>query len=334
MVIVPTEFPMLEALASIEIDILAIPADGIVEETLAKVEADAFDEDVEVVQVVVQEVASSGINVPVDEVTIPRDKDSIAAEEPVPAVEPVLVEEHITFEESASVEECAPFEEFVSVAEELIAVEESVPVENPSFIEGPISVEEPTFIEPGSAKEASPAEELALIEESTPVEESAPAEESSLIEEPTPVEEYTPAEELASTEDLAPVEEPIPVDEIAQVVETSEPEAHVEESNTKEQAIELTTEEEVQSLGVESFDSALPENPGIVTQKFLWKHGGHHIKVTGMFDNWQGTMVLSWDGEVFSGTVDLDRTRANQFKFIVDGSWICSPDYATEYDGN
>ncbi|KAK3806739.1 MAG: hypothetical protein J3Q66DRAFT_358348 [Benniella sp.] len=109
-----------------------------------------------------------------------------------------------------------------------------------------------------------------------------------------------------------------------------------EEFKIKEPVAELTIEEEVQSLAIEMADTVSTQSlkPGVVSQKIHWRHGGHHINLTGTFDNWTQTVTLVWDGDSFSGVVDLDRTQPNQFKFVVDGSWMCSSDYATEHDGH
>ncbi|GJJ74989.1 hypothetical protein EMPS_07347 [Entomortierella parvispora] len=82
-------------------------------------------------------------------------------------------------------------------------------------------------------------------------------------------------------------------------------------------------------------DSQNGRKAGVISQKFHWKHGGETVKVTGTFDNWQETVYLKkvpGTRDEFAAIVDLDRTAYIQFKFVVDGVWRCSTEFATEYD--
>ncbi|KAF9427847.1 hypothetical protein BGZ76_002155, partial [Entomortierella beljakovae] len=70
-------------------------------------------------------------------------------------------------------------------------------------------------------------------------------------------------------------------------------------------------------------------------QKFEWKQGGSIVFVTGTFDNWEKTTVLSRSRNSqggFETTLNLPRTQKILFKFIVDDNWVCSDEYATERD--
>lgn len=68
---------------------------------------------------------------------------------------------------------------------------------------------------------------------------------------------------------------------------------------------------------------------------FIWRYGGQQVYLTGEWDDWTGnTMCMQYDTEyeVFRAVVLLDSSVDWQFKFIVDGTWRCSLDYATITD--
>ncbi|KAF9567709.1 hypothetical protein EC968_003168 [Mortierella alpina] len=107
-------------------------------------------------------------------------------------------------------------------------------------------------------------------------------------------------------------------------------------SKTKEEMLQSAPEEPVLSP-VSSHASSHSRKSGIFPQKFHWKHGGEIVKVTGTFDDWKETVHLRKvpsTRDEFAAIVDLDRTKHIQFKFVVDGVWRCSTEFATEYDCN
>ncbi|CAO3566493.1 unnamed protein product [Mortierella alpina] len=70
-----------------------------------------------------------------------------------------------------------------------------------------------------------------------------------------------------------------------------------------------------------------------VPHRFQWTQGGTNVVVTGTFDDWQQSIKLKRTrGEHFEATVDLDRSKTILFKFVVDGHWRCSDEFATEAD--
>ncbi|KAF8972882.1 hypothetical protein BGZ46_009980 [Entomortierella lignicola] len=68
---------------------------------------------------------------------------------------------------------------------------------------------------------------------------------------------------------------------------------------------------------------------------FQWRHGGSVVMVTGTFDNWEKSIILSRSADNqdnFEVSINVPRSQIVLFKFIVDGVWMCSDNYATEYD--
>ncbi|KAF9199167.1 hypothetical protein BGZ49_010756 [Haplosporangium sp. Z 27] len=77
--------------------------------------------------------------------------------------------------------------------------------------------------------------------------------------------------------------------------------------------------------------------PGITNYscKFQWRHGGSVVMVTGTFDNWEKSIILSRSADNqdnFEVSINVPRSQIVLFKFIVDGVWMCSDSYVTEYD--
>ncbi|KAF9276421.1 hypothetical protein BGZ68_010026 [Mortierella alpina] len=70
-----------------------------------------------------------------------------------------------------------------------------------------------------------------------------------------------------------------------------------------------------------------------VPHRFQWGKGGENVIVTGTFDDWQQSIKLKRTfGDHFEAIVDLDRSKKILFKFVVDGHWQCSDEFATESD--
>ncbi|KAF9961809.1 hypothetical protein BGZ72_001725 [Mortierella alpina] len=73
--------------------------------------------------------------------------------------------------------------------------------------------------------------------------------------------------------------------------------------------------------------------PGYMPHRFQWSQGGENVIVTGTFDDWQQSITLKRTlGGHFEAIVDLDRSKKILFKFVVDGHWHCSDEFATESD--
>lgn len=72
----------------------------------------------------------------------------------------------------------------------------------------------------------------------------------------------------------------------------------------------------------------------LIPFKFEWKGNGKSVLLAGSFlDNWDSfkVMVKNNENEVFEKVVYLPKTK-HEFKFIVDGNWICSGQYPTLTD--
>ena len=73
---------------------------------------------------------------------------------------------------------------------------------------------------------------------------------------------------------------------------------------------------------------------------FSWRHGApKRVLLTGSFSDWSDSEgkahEMRWDEatRTFVASVPLDPSKEWQFKFVVDGQWRCSMDYATVPDG-
>lgn len=68
---------------------------------------------------------------------------------------------------------------------------------------------------------------------------------------------------------------------------------------------------------------------------FEWKEGGTDVKISGSFlDDWKG-VPIEMRKNVFTGYFECQiylEKRPHQFKFIVDGKWICSNFYGKKTD--
>ncbi|KAF9932763.1 hypothetical protein BGZ67_004580 [Mortierella alpina] len=70
-----------------------------------------------------------------------------------------------------------------------------------------------------------------------------------------------------------------------------------------------------------------------VPHRFQWRQGGTNVMVTGTFDDWQQSIKLKPTlGDHLEAIVNLDRSKKILFKFVVDGHWHCSDEFATESD--
>ena len=62
---------------------------------------------------------------------------------------------------------------------------------------------------------------------------------------------------------------------------------------------------------------------------FEWKEGGNDVKITGSFlENWtrQEKMKFNEEKNLYEITFDLPK-GSHQFKFIINGNWLCSKEY-------
>lgn len=64
-----------------------------------------------------------------------------------------------------------------------------------------------------------------------------------------------------------------------------------------------------------------------VANTIVWRFGGSEVILTGEFDNWSASKKM-----VKKGTDFVAPQVLGEFKFIVDGIWRCSLDYATVFD--
>ncbi|KAG0272898.1 hypothetical protein BGZ95_011303 [Linnemannia exigua] len=82
-------------------------------------------------------------------------------------------------------------------------------------------------------------------------------------------------------------------------------------------------------------DRPKPPRRAYVAHTFRWRNGGGVVKVTGSFNNWEESIVLKkvpYFKDQSEIIIDLDRTQKTLFKFIVDGQWMCTDEFPTEYD--
>ena len=69
---------------------------------------------------------------------------------------------------------------------------------------------------------------------------------------------------------------------------------------------------------------------------FLWKGKGKNVQLSGDFsDNWKTKVNMEKNNKTgfFEVMLPLERKKYN-FKFIIDGEWVCSDLYKTNYDGH
>lgn len=79
--------------------------------------------------------------------------------------------------------------------------------------------------------------------------------------------------------------------------------------------------------------AASPSAPNAIPHEFVWRSGGSKVCLTGSFDNWtQGILMTKDQSGTFRATVLLDPHLKWYFKFVVDGIWRCSLDFASEAD--
>lgn len=70
--------------------------------------------------------------------------------------------------------------------------------------------------------------------------------------------------------------------------------------------------------------------------KFEWKEGGNDVKISGSFlENWnkEEEMIFNNDTKVYEITLNVPK-GLSQFKFIVNGKWVCSSHYKVVNDNN
>ena len=73
-----------------------------------------------------------------------------------------------------------------------------------------------------------------------------------------------------------------------------------------------------------------------ISYKFEWKEGGEEVQISGNFlNNWKIRKNMKKNMKTGFFEIILYVPKAvNQFKFIVDKKWICSPNYETINDKN
>ena len=70
-----------------------------------------------------------------------------------------------------------------------------------------------------------------------------------------------------------------------------------------------------------------------VPYKFEWKGEGKEILLTGDFNDWKGKIFMKKNERTgyYETILPLEKKKYN-FKFIIDGNWVCSSQYPTNYD--
>lgn len=102
------------------------------------------------------------------------------------------------------------------------------------------------------------------------------------------------------------------------------------DSHRKPARIEESEESEEGSKMAEEAEVTLQKIP----TPFSWRFGGNMLYVTGSFSNWKQWFMLNKlpNGE-FHLVLDLPK-GVYQYKFIVDGNWVCSQDFPQTDDGS
>ena len=69
--------------------------------------------------------------------------------------------------------------------------------------------------------------------------------------------------------------------------------------------------------------------------KFEWKGEGKEVLLTGDFIDWKGKIVMKKNEKTghYETILPLERKKYN-FKFVIDGNWVCSSQYPTNNDGH
>lgn len=76
-------------------------------------------------------------------------------------------------------------------------------------------------------------------------------------------------------------------------------------------------------------------NKSLVTpHEFVWKKGGNKVCLTGSFDGWNQSVLMTRDQNgSYRAIINLREGEKQLFKFVVDGVWRCSLDFPCETDG-
>ena len=72
---------------------------------------------------------------------------------------------------------------------------------------------------------------------------------------------------------------------------------------------------------------------GSLPFKFEWKGEGKEVLLTGDFNDWKGKIIMKKNDITgfYETVLPLERKKYN-FKFVIDGNWVCSSQYPTNYD--
>ncbi|PJF19819.1 Carbohydrate-binding module family 48 protein [Paramicrosporidium saccamoebae] len=105
-------------------------------------------------------------------------------------------------------------------------------------------------------------------------------------------------------------------------------------SRTRTPPAPLHTDKMAAVLPTPPAPSIAPNSMRNVTpHEFIWKYGGNKVILTGTFDEWSQSILMTKDHTgVFRSTVNLDAGQTWYFKFVVDGVWRCSLDFCSETD--
>ena len=83
-----------------------------------------------------------------------------------------------------------------------------------------------------------------------------------------------------------------------------------------------------------TFNSNKENKTNFIYYNFLWKGKGKNVLLSGDFsDNWKTRIHMKKNKETgfYEVMLPLERKKYN-FKFIVDGEWVCNDLYQTNYD--
>ncbi|KAI8388834.1 immunoglobulin E-set [Radiomyces spectabilis] len=83
-------------------------------------------------------------------------------------------------------------------------------------------------------------------------------------------------------------------------------------------------------------DTGVKTDSNYPATKIAWNHGGQTVYITGEFDNWSGSILMTPEknSQAFTAELFIDRSVDLEYKFIVDGQWCCASDLPQRTDAH
>lgn len=100
-------------------------------------------------------------------------------------------------------------------------------------------------------------------------------------------------------------------------------------------SISFKTNENTEKSSITTTTEVNNDQSKFVPYKFEWKGNNKEVLVTGDFINWEKKLLMKKNPKtgIFELVLFLEKKKHN-FKFIVDGQWVCSSQYPTNNDGS